>query len=81
MALQSTSRERLFYKLDRLTENEIDDVMEFVSRMEALRPEIVSGSSTDELINSLAAARENQRARAVVEWEHIRQRASRSGTR
>lgn len=82
MAMQSTNRERLFYKLDRLTESEIDDVFDFISRMEALRPEVnVEDRFSDDLVNSLAAARENERARTVMEWESIRQRASRSPRR
>lgn len=77
MAKQLTNREKLSFKLDHLTESEIDEVIEYVSIMETMRRERrKSDLFDDDLINSLSTAYENRRARQVLEWESVRQRAN-----
>jgi hypothetical protein len=77
MAKQLTNREKLAFKLDHLTDSEIEEVVEYVAIMEAMRREQRQADAfDDELIASLSAAYENQRAQQVFEWEAVRQRAS-----
>lgn len=77
-----TERERLLYKLNRLSEPEIAEVLDYVNLIEAgkdvpanaqnaLFPEVAD----DEIISTLSGAYENCRARQVAEWESIRRRA------
>ena len=86
MNTRPTERERLFYKLDRLSETEINEVLDYVTRIEAnqrelattqspLFPEITSNLPDDDLVLTLGSAYENRRARQVIEWEAIRRRA------
>ena len=78
MAKKMTNRQILFFKLDHLTDTELDEVMEYVSIMESMR-----GASRreqryhDHLIDDLSTAYENRRAQKVVEWEGIRYRSHR----
>lgn len=86
MNTRPTERERLLYKLDRLSETEINKVLDYVTLIESnhnelgngqspLFPEFLPGVAEDELISVLGSAYENRRARQVVEWEAIRRRA------
>ena len=73
MGKRLTDRERLLFKLNRLTETEVRELLDYVSIMEMMKqqerdPEILE----DELLTLLAAATENRRARIVFEWEGIR---------
>jgi len=73
MSRHLTSRERLTFKLDHLSETEVQEVLDYISIMETMkreraRPEMLE----DELLALLSAARENRRARQVVEWEKVR---------
>lgn len=78
-----TERERLLFKLDYLSENEIAEVLDYVSLIESAKPASTSqaqaplfpDSGDDELIGLLSAAYENRRARQVIEWEATRRRA------
>ncbi|MEW6735630.1 MAG: hypothetical protein AB1489_30340 [Acidobacteriota bacterium] len=76
MAKRLTNRERLAFKIETLSEKEVAEVLEYISIMESMRrqqnsPEIFE----DDLINFLAEATENRRARQVVEWDKVRRRA------
>jgi len=71
-----TDREKLLFKLDHLSDSEVQEVLDYVSIMESMKreraqPEILE----DELLTLLSAARENRRARQVFEWESVRRRA------
>lgn len=86
MNTRPTERERLLYKLDHLSETEINEVLNYVTQIEAnhselatrqspLFPEITPNITDDDLVLALGAAYENRRARQVIEWEAIRRRA------
>lgn len=60
---------------DKLSENEILAVSEYISQLLSRRlPIPTENQFTDDLIASLSDKRENQRARQVVEWERTRRR-------
>lgn len=77
MATQLTNREKLAFKLDHLSDSEIEEINEYVSIMETMRR--APTADDDELIATLSSAYENQRAQQVYEWDAVRQRAE-SGT-
>ncbi len=80
MATQLTNREKLAFKLDHLSDAEIEEITEYISIMEAMHragcpadaPELFVD---DELVATLSSAYENRRAQQVFEWEAIRQRS------
>lgn len=70
-----TDREKLLFKLEHLSDNDIHEVLDYISIMDAMKrerahPEMIE----DELLDLLSAARENRRARQVFEWETTRRR-------
>lgn len=76
MATQLTNREKLAFKLDHLSDSEIEEINEYVSIMEAMRRECRQAEGfDDELVAALSSAYENRRAQQVFEWEAIRQRS------
>jgi hypothetical protein len=80
MAKRLTNRQRLAFKIETLTETEVAEVLEYISIMESMRrqqsaPDIFE----DDLINFLAEATENRRARQVLEWDRVRRRADGQG--
>lgn len=80
MGKRLTDRERLLFKLNRLTETEVRELLDYVSIMEMMKqqerdPELFE----DELLTLLAAAHENRRARTVFEWEGIRRQSDSAG--
>ncbi len=78
MSKKMTNRQILSFKLDHLTESELDEVMEYLSIMESMRGAIRREQKYhDHLIDDLSIAYENRRAQKVVEWEGIRHRAHR----
>lgn len=78
MAKQLTSREKLAFKIDHLTESEVDELVEYVAIMESLRRERRRADLfDDDLAASLSSAHENKKARQVMEWESVRRRPAR----
>ena len=78
MAKRITERQRLAFKLESLTDNEVKEVLDYISIMESMRRATSpSGLWDDELVTLLADARENLRARQAFEWESVRRRAER----
>lgn len=78
MAKQLTSREKLAFKIDHLSESEVDELVEYVAIMESLRRERRrTDLFDDELAASLSSAYENKKARQVMEWESVRRRPAR----
>jgi hypothetical protein len=74
-----TERERLLNKLDRLSEGEITEVLDYVNLIEAAKESTANPpfaeSPDDETLLILSGAYENRRARQVLEWDDIRRRA------
>ena len=78
MSKRLTDQERLIFKLTHLTDTEIEEVLDFISRMEKKRTERQQREREvidDDLLAILVSARENCRARQVFEWESVRRRA------
>ena len=76
MGKRLTNRQRLAFKIETLTDTEVTEVLEYISIMESMRrqqsaPEVFE----DDLINFLVEAKENRRARQVLEWDKVRRRA------
>jgi len=88
MSKRLTDRERLFHKLQRMTDSEVEDILDYVSLMERTtqrhaqretykdqKTTTGTAHSEDELLALLSAAYENRRALQVFEWETARRRA------
>lgn len=73
MGKRLSNREKLFFKLDQLSEGEVQELLEYLQIMESMKADnSEEGAIEDELLILLASARENRRARQVYEWESIR---------
>ena len=71
-----TNRQVLRYKADTLSDTEIAEVLDYINIMESLREQANKPDLfDDELMNLLADALENRRARVVTEWDRVRRRA------
>jgi hypothetical protein len=71
-----TNRQVLKHKADSLSEPEIAEVLDYINIMESLREQATKPDLfDDELMNLLADALENRRARVVTEWDRVRRRA------
>ncbi len=88
MSKRLTDREKLLFKLDHFTDSEVEEVLEYVSIMEAMKRERRQDDGLsdhrldglqdlldDDLLASLSVALENRRARQVFEWEAVRRKA------
>jgi len=81
MGDRTTRRQQLKFKVDTLTETEITEVLDYINIMESLREQATKPDLfDDELVNLLADALENRRARVVSEWDRIRRRADHSAS-
>jgi hypothetical protein len=71
-----TNRQVLKRKAETLTDTEISEVLDYINIMESLREQASKPDLfDDELMNLLADALENRRARAVCEWDRVRTKA------
>lgn len=71
-----TNRQSLKLKADTLSDAEIAEVLDYINIMESLREQANKPDLfDDELMNLLADALENRRARVVSEWDRVRRRA------
>jgi hypothetical protein len=78
MAHNVNQRQFLALKLEAMSEAEVGEVLDYVSTMESKRRSKTAPSvSDDELLATLADARENRRARQAYEWEVARRKAER----
>lgn len=75
MANTANQRQFLALKLEALTEAEVGEVLDYISAMESKRRSRTASASEDELLTTLADARENRRARQAFEWEAVRRKA------
>lgn len=76
MGDQITNRQVLKHKAETLSEPEIAEVLDYINIMESLREQASKPDLfDDELMNLLADALENRRARVVSEWDRVRRRA------
>ncbi len=71
-----TNRQVLRRKAGSLSEPEIAEVLDYINIMESLREQANKPDLfDDELMNLLADALENRRARVVSEWDRVSRRA------
>jgi hypothetical protein len=75
MANNSNQRQFLASKLEALSESEVGEVLDYISVIETSRRPRASQAVDDELLTTLADARENCRARQAFEWEAVRRKA------
>jgi hypothetical protein len=76
MANNPNQRQFLASKLEALSESEVGEVLDYISTIESDRRSRTSPViSDDELLTTLADARENCRARQAFEWEAVRRKA------
>ncbi|HEU4876020.1 MAG TPA: hypothetical protein VFT44_23095 [Pyrinomonadaceae bacterium] len=76
MANNGNQRQFLALKLEALSESEVGEVLDYVTTMESKkRARIAPSVGEDELLATLADARENRRARQAFEWEAVRRKA------
>jgi hypothetical protein len=78
MAKRITKRQLLGLKLESLDDGEVQEVLDYLTVIESLRRSRVATSSwQDDIVELLAEAQENKRARQAFEWEAARRRAER----
>jgi hypothetical protein len=76
MANTTNQRQFLALKLEGLTESEVGEVLDYVSLIESTRRSRTTPLVLDdEIVATLADARENRRARQAFEWEAVRRKA------
>ncbi len=81
MGEKMTNRQVLKFKAEILTDAEIAEVLDYIMIMESLREQATKPDLfDDELVNMLADALENRRARGVAEWDRVRRRADNRAT-
>lgn len=78
MAKRQNDRQHLLNKIDSLEDGQIQDLLEYISKIESTnRTPAPRSLRDDDLIAMLADAHENRRARQAFEWEAVRRRAER----
>jgi hypothetical protein len=76
MADTVNQRQFLALKLEALSESEVGEVLDYISVIESTRRSKSAPSAIDdEVMTTLADARENRRARQAFEWEAVRRKA------
>ncbi len=76
MGERMTNRQLLKFKAESLSESELKEVLDYINIMESLSEQATKPDLfDDELLNLLADALENRRARVVSEWDRVRRRA------
>jgi hypothetical protein len=71
-----SQRQLLATKLESLNETELSDVLDYISAIESTRrSKPMSSIMDDDVLTTLADARENRRARQAFEWEAVRRKA------
>lgn len=80
MQKRLSDRDRLHAKIERLSENQIDQLLSLVRTMEKNRTDSPASEQVDdELLDRLCAELETRRAVQVFEWESTRRRAESRG--
>jgi hypothetical protein len=67
------NQDKIVREINKLNENETVAVIDYIAEILSARmPKSKKNPINDELILTLADAKENKRARQVVEWERVR---------
>ncbi|HKZ81448.1 MAG TPA: hypothetical protein VJ124_24480 [Pyrinomonadaceae bacterium] len=77
MAKQLTERQLLVLKIEGLSDSEVQELLDYLAIMESRRTRAATSVPEDEVVELLAEAAENRRARQAFEWETVRRRAER----
>lgn len=80
MAKRITKRQLIGLKLESLDDAEVQEVLDFLVVIETLRRSRIAANRRDDIVELLAEAQENKRARQAFEWEVTRRRAERRGS-
>jgi hypothetical protein len=77
MANNANQRQFLAGKLEALSDSEVGEVLDYISTLESKQRSRTAAAaiSEDDLLTTLADARENRRARQAYEWETVRRKA------
>ena len=76
MAKRITKRQLLELKVASLSEAEVQEVLDYLAVIETLRrPRLAPRVLQDDIVELLAEAQENKRARQAFEWEVTRRSA------
>ena len=79
--MRINKRQLLGIKVASLNDAEVQEILDYLAVIETLRtPKIASSALQDDIVELLAEAQENKRARQAFEWEVTRRRAERRGT-
>jgi hypothetical protein len=76
MPKRLTERQELALKLERLSDSDIVEVLQYVALIEPSQKPVLAAWD-DELVATLSEAQENRRARQAFAWESLRRRAER----
>lgn len=80
MRKRPTDREKLLFKLNNLSDNEIREILYYISSLETRVPKKTKQEAgEDDLTSLLSAAYENRKAQQVFEWEAVRRKAEARG--
>ncbi len=79
MAKRITKRQLLGLKLESLDDAEVQEVLDYLAVIETLRRPRIALARQDDIVELLAEAQENKRARQAFEWEVTRRRSERRG--
>jgi hypothetical protein len=77
MPKRLTERQELALKLERLSDSDIVEVLQYVALLEPSQKPVIAAAWDDELVATLSEAQENRRARQAFAWESLRRRAER----
>jgi hypothetical protein len=77
MPKRLTERQELALKLERLSDSDIVEVLQYVALIESSQKPVLAAAWDDELVATLSEAQENRRARQAFAWESLRRRAER----
>ncbi len=76
MSKRPTDRERLLQKISHLSDSDIKEVLNYLSKLDSSgKNQLQVDAIDDELVSILSSAYENRRARQVFEWEAARRKA------
>lgn len=77
MAKLLSERQLLVSKIECLSDPEVQELLDHLAIIESRRTREATSGQEDEVVELLAEAPENRRARQAFEWETVRRRAER----
>lgn len=77
MTKSLSERQLLVAKIEYLSDAEVQELLDFLAIIESRPTRAATAGREDEVVELLADAPENRRARQAFEWETVRRRAER----